>query len=334
MFNLKGSDMKKIVLVILMVLAISVGVADAGFFSAPGTQVQEEDGSPNVRALTLKVTNGTLTDNGDGTASIATGTSNWTDVGADGASLVGDADIGGDLNLGTSYQFLASGTDVEIQAAIDIAEAAGGGIVHLGSGDFDLAQSLTINSDKVVLRGSGWGTQVRPSVAGLDAIVIDGADNCVVENMFIRGRNTESSDLYDTRAGIVIINAAHTIIENVRINAGTIGVELNADGLFYNYNTMLVNCYITNQENYGVYFNTSGVGNGNRPYVNSSKFVNCRISTDSVSAADLIYSETNATNGGLINHHMFTNCYIETNQSGGTLVNVKDFNVSRFMNCS
>ena len=75
--------MKKIVLVILMVLAISVGVADAGFFSAPGTQVQEEDGSPDVRALTLKVTNGSLTDNGDGTASITTsgGSSEWTDAG-------------------------------------------------------------------------------------------------------------------------------------------------------------------------------------------------------------------------------------------------------------
>ena len=89
--------MKKIVLVILMVLAISVGVADAGFFSAPGTQVQEEDGSPDVRALTLKVTNGSLTDNGDGTASITTsgGSSEWSD---DGTTLT-TTDAGRDVQI-------------------------------------------------------------------------------------------------------------------------------------------------------------------------------------------------------------------------------------------
>src|SRR3990167_2682989 len=35
--------------------------------------IQEEDGSPKLRPVTLKVTNGTLTDNGDGSVSLLTG---------------------------------------------------------------------------------------------------------------------------------------------------------------------------------------------------------------------------------------------------------------------
>lgn len=40
---------------------------------APGFHIQEEDGDPNKRFRRLKVTNGTLTDNGDGSGSLNTG---------------------------------------------------------------------------------------------------------------------------------------------------------------------------------------------------------------------------------------------------------------------
>ena len=41
--------------------------------TAPGIYIQEEDGSPASRFRTIKVTNDALTDNGDGSATIATG---------------------------------------------------------------------------------------------------------------------------------------------------------------------------------------------------------------------------------------------------------------------
>jgi len=41
------------------------------FYSSPLPIIQEEDGSPKARFRTLKIPNGSLTDNGDGTVSIS-----------------------------------------------------------------------------------------------------------------------------------------------------------------------------------------------------------------------------------------------------------------------
>ena len=65
--------MRKTILITLCMLFVA-GCAWAQFSSvAPGFAIQEEDGSPDTTAFVLKVGNGDLTDNGDGTVSLATG---------------------------------------------------------------------------------------------------------------------------------------------------------------------------------------------------------------------------------------------------------------------
>lgn len=63
--------MKKLILSLLFLLLIP-SIAHSQF-SHPPQIVEEEDGSPSDFYQTIKVTNGTLTDNGDGTASLSTG---------------------------------------------------------------------------------------------------------------------------------------------------------------------------------------------------------------------------------------------------------------------
>lgn len=65
---------KKIILLSLIIL-LSAGTANSqsSRFNRKPLLIQEEDGSPSKRARTLKVTNDTLTDNGDGTVSLNTG---------------------------------------------------------------------------------------------------------------------------------------------------------------------------------------------------------------------------------------------------------------------
>lgn len=72
---------------VLAGLVAGAGMAAADFGNAQGAAgsvtVEEEDGSPTGMPSTLKVTNGDLTDNGDGTFSLATAsgaTPSWSDV--------------------------------------------------------------------------------------------------------------------------------------------------------------------------------------------------------------------------------------------------------------
>lgn len=71
--------MKKITIVFTLVLACLVtlytthcGVCPADS-SSPPVEITEEDGSPSVYPYQIKFTNDAVTDNGDGTVSVATG---------------------------------------------------------------------------------------------------------------------------------------------------------------------------------------------------------------------------------------------------------------------
>lgn len=97
-------------------------------YTQPPLNVEEEDGSPSVFPYKLKVTNGTLTDNGDETASLTTGggggSGDITSVGnvTTGAAFDGTQgtiltfnNAGGDKTLGYD------GTDFDFNAAVTIA---------------------------------------------------------------------------------------------------------------------------------------------------------------------------------------------------------------------
>ncbi|KKK95045.1 hypothetical protein LCGC14_2676720, partial [marine sediment metagenome] len=77
--------MKKIILLFLCLLLVNPVVnpvvnpayAQRRTRTAPGLYIQEEDGSPAKRFRRLKVTNDSLINNGDGSASLGTGGTNF-----------------------------------------------------------------------------------------------------------------------------------------------------------------------------------------------------------------------------------------------------------------
>lgn len=77
--------------------------------NAPGTSVQEEDGSPDASCFVLKVGNGDLTDNGDGTCSITTG-GGGTPGGSDGDIQFNDSSSFGGFGDWNGVQLSVTGS--------------------------------------------------------------------------------------------------------------------------------------------------------------------------------------------------------------------------------
>ena len=78
------------------------------------------------------------------------------------------------VGLTTNSEYLCDGTadNVQIQAALDAASTAGGGIVHLGVGTFSLSQYIKIPTD-VILEGSGFGTILKLADGVISSSITD-----------------------------------------------------------------------------------------------------------------------------------------------------------------
>lgn len=107
--------LKKLFSVCLTLLAGTLLFAD----SSSKLNIVEQDGSPSTFPYKLKVTNGSLTDNGDGTASLATGSGGGSGGASSQEVFVGPAqssptpsitgytgDFGGSVIGGTTFQFI------------------------------------------------------------------------------------------------------------------------------------------------------------------------------------------------------------------------------------
>lgn len=114
-----------------------------------------------------------------------------------------------------------TGDDVEIQAAIDAVEAAGGGLVLLSEGTFSFLGGLTIDSNNVALAGMGRGTilqVVSTSAFAFDVITIDTVANCVVRDLSIDGNKGAQIISPGSFSGVVANNATHCLIERLSIH--------------------------------------------------------------------------------------------------------------------
>jgi len=104
-------------------------------------------------------------------------------------------------------------TSVAIQAAIDAAETAGGGIVQLGVGTFITTAVINLASN-VILQGSGIGATIIKQGASLnnDVILADTITNFMVRGLSIDGNkaNNATGD-----SGIAIYDSNNWTIENV-----------------------------------------------------------------------------------------------------------------------
>jgi hypothetical protein len=166
-----------------------------------------------------------------------------------------------------------------IQAAIDAAAAAGGGVVYIPAGNYALTTGLTITHVAVSLCGSGMGTVLLPAL-GITAITIESVSNFslnIVSNLKIDIDNNDFGEsapftngiyiyksgqlaivenvlIVDIGQGYGIATATHTdvnnvTLQNVRMRASTTatgsGVVLACDAV------LMLSCHITMNESTG-----------------------------------------------------------------------------------
>ncbi len=102
-----------------------------------------------------------------------------------------------------------------IQAAVNKAGSAGGGIVYFPKGIYLVDGSIVVNKNKVELEGAGWESEIRITQHPERVIVIEGSSNNAVRNLQVSlgvpggTRNDHDEGIYVTS------KASNFIIENV-----------------------------------------------------------------------------------------------------------------------
>lgn len=103
-----------------------------------------------------------------------------------------------------------------IQAAIDAAEATGGGTAYVPVGTYKITASLTIQADSVSLVGAGFGSVLSASVAITGSVVSVGIASPGLIN-FNQIRDLKIVLTHDTAVGIALTRAIQPVIDHVSI---------------------------------------------------------------------------------------------------------------------
>lgn len=199
------------ILSIAFILILSSNLYADGV-TQPNLNVEEEDGSPSTYPYKLKVTNGTLTDNGDNTASLTTG------GGAGGGDPV-----------------LIDGTGVTDASGVDLQGGAGIDITFNAAASPDTASFiLDLTEISTATFGSGTFTTITIDAGVTDPIFTFGSDSLAITNAatFTIGGNAVShaatafgGDITGTIGATVVGDDSHahttTTISGVDISADT-----------------------------------------------------------------------------------------------------------------
>lgn len=111
-----------------------------------------------------------------------------------------------------------------IQAAIDAAEAAGGGVVNIPPGTY--TETLTVNSSNVIIQGSGPST-ILQGVGAAPIITMTDVSYCGVRDLSLRGQWANS------RSGIKAQGVTLSRFDNLigrEFQAGAYMIDLRATG--------------------------------------------------------------------------------------------------------
>ena len=215
--------------------------------------VEEEDASPSCAGSTIKVTNTTLTDNADGTCSVATGgtaTTGWTD---DGSSVslttntdnvsIGTDTAGGKLFIDgdtdeiqlqvqanttqTTLPFVvenSAGTDVFTVSNTGTVTVAGTPTITAGSGGLDFVSSNVI----FVGIGDDIETAITNATAGDTLLLAAGTysipnEVTVGKSIRLRGQGRDATTLDFTVSGtstasLLSIEASNVSVENMTLS--------------------------------------------------------------------------------------------------------------------
>lgn len=147
-----------------------------------------------------------------------------------------------DIVVGQDQNCDYSGTtDVPIRAAITAANTAGGGVVLIKEGTYNIGASLSFTSySNVIVRGMGWGTKLILD-NGIDSsvLVFTTSNNIIIENLYIDGNKDNQTYGYGVKlAGCsdVIINKVYTY------HCRTHGITAEVQGATNCTNIMISNC--------------------------------------------------------------------------------------------
>ena len=124
----------------------------------------------------------------------------------------------------------ASTTRLSIQNAINYAGSAGGGLVYVPYGTYQIDSTLTISSNAITLAGDNLRASViRTSSSSITMLSITGIDTAVVKDLTFQRTST------GTNYGISITNSANVTIQFVGSdNSGTGFYSNNSGPAFYN----------------------------------------------------------------------------------------------------
>ncbi|TFH57820.1 MAG: hypothetical protein E4G91_10350, partial [Candidatus Zixiibacteriota bacterium] len=169
------------------------------------------------------------------------------------------ANVRGPLVVGSANaDYITDGTadDVQIQAAIDAADTAGGGVVFIQSGTYDITAPIEMK-DYVTLEGEG--------INATDLVLANSVDNhlitsdsgtagnvwfCTIRNMTLDGNKANNVD-----GDVVNMLRSHTwVVEHLQIqNASRHGVHMvgTSDPVFC-INSIVKHCYISDSDDRGL----------------------------------------------------------------------------------
>lgn len=116
------------------------------------------------------------------------------DVSANGAQLTKVYYV---VGFDDNCDYVCDGTadDVQLNAAINAAHAAGGGTVHLKEGTYEITAYLDFaNNDNIVFEGEGWGTILRPENGHNNHVIYsDTTENLVWRDFMIDGNGANQT---------------------------------------------------------------------------------------------------------------------------------------------
>jgi hypothetical protein len=275
--------------------------------TSPYLIVEDEDGDPSASVYKIKFSNGSVTNNNDGTASVS------SSGGASGSTIYVDSVS-------------------EIQTAIDTLEATStGGTVRIKAGEYAINPGLTINSNgvPVTLEGDGFGTILKANGASIDVITIEGNSTTGwgVKNLLIEGNKFAVSG---TRGIVVTSDVSGDckgVIENVHIQfckdeGFTMPSDIDTRGIYFQTVTVygcdgtgflidgsdhrFTNCVASNNAKHGFYGTDS-----------NTIFDHCS-SSDNGDAGDDTTNYYAWYLGGAHSHLM--NCQMQNNATFGVVV--------------
>jgi parallel beta-helix repeat protein len=104
--------------------------------------------------------------------------------------------------------------EVEINAAIDEMDGAGGGLIELTEGTYYTAAAIEL-ADNIMLSGKGWDTIIEKN-GNFDGITLTGSDGSEYENVMLRDfKITRNSNDTNAQQLIHLQYVDHVVIQNI-----------------------------------------------------------------------------------------------------------------------